>query len=229
MLQVNNLVKHVPRNEIGRDFVVGDIHGCFDILRMHLQDINFDEAKDRLFSVGDLVDRGNQSEESIDWIAKPWFHAVRGNHEEMAIGWFHGEWPTDNYISNGGKWFTMLPIEKRKVFTEIFESLPLIIEIDHQIGKVGIIHADVPHPNWQTLCDMISSDEEAPSMFDMNIREKAVWSRSRIQRQDTSIIREVERVYVGHTPLKEWSILGNVYFIDTGCVFNNKLTLLEIK
>lgn len=89
---MNNLVKHVPRNEIGRDFVVGDIHGCFDALRYAMFGVVFDESKDRLFSVGDLVDRGNQSEESIDWIAQPWFHAVRGNHEEMAIGWSHGEW-----------------------------------------------------------------------------------------------------------------------------------------
>ncbi len=44
------------RNEIGRDFAVGDIHGCFEHLSRSLKAIDFDEGVDRLFSVGDLVD-----------------------------------------------------------------------------------------------------------------------------------------------------------------------------
>lgn len=76
--------KRFEKNKEGRDFVIGDIHGCFDAVRAILGDVKFDESKDRLFSVGDLVDRGPDSIEAIDWIAKPWFHAVRGNHEQMA-------------------------------------------------------------------------------------------------------------------------------------------------
>ena len=80
-----SLVQRFAQNTWGRDFVVGDVHGCFDYLRAVLEHVQFDEVSDRLFCVGDLVDRGPQSEEAIDWIAKPWFHAVRGNHEQMAI------------------------------------------------------------------------------------------------------------------------------------------------
>ena len=80
-----SLVQRFTQNTRGRDFVVGDLHGCFDYLRVMLEHIQFDRVTDRLFCVGDLVDRGPQSEEAIDWIAKPWFHAVRGNHEQMAI------------------------------------------------------------------------------------------------------------------------------------------------
>lgn len=221
---MNNLVKHVPRNEIGRDFVVGDIHGCFDILHVRLQDVNFDESKDRLFSVGDLVDRGTQSEESIDWIAKSWFHAVRGNHEDMAIGVFKNEWPAENYAANGGQWFLELPTSKRKLYAEVFEALPIMIEIDHQIGKIGIVHADVPCSNWKKACEMILNGD--PEMDAIQI---ALWSRKKFTSQNIFKIEDIERVYVGHTPFKEWIVLGNVYFIDTGCVFGNKLTLLEIK
>ena len=46
------------RNVGGRDFAVGDIHGCFSHLSRSLEAIGFDAAVDRLFSVGDLVDRG---------------------------------------------------------------------------------------------------------------------------------------------------------------------------
>jgi len=44
-------------NREGRDFVVGDIHGMFGHLRMLLKQVSFDAEVDRLFSVGDLVDR----------------------------------------------------------------------------------------------------------------------------------------------------------------------------
>jgi len=51
----------IPRfalNTHRRDFAVGDIHGAFDALQRAMEAIGFDARKDRLFSVGDLVDRG---------------------------------------------------------------------------------------------------------------------------------------------------------------------------
>jgi len=48
-------------NAVGRDFAVGDIHGCFSHLRRSLEAIGFDASVDRLFSVGDLIDRGPES------------------------------------------------------------------------------------------------------------------------------------------------------------------------
>src|SRR3546814_19392841 len=78
-------VQRYPRNETGRDFAVGDIHGHFSRLQALLDAVEFDPSKDRLFSVGDLVDRGPECEQALDWLARPWFHAVQGNHEDIAI------------------------------------------------------------------------------------------------------------------------------------------------
>ena len=61
-------------NEDGRDFVVGDIHGMFQHLTELLEQIEFDEGSDRLFSVGDLVDRGPESHRALEWLDKPWFY-----------------------------------------------------------------------------------------------------------------------------------------------------------
>jgi serine/threonine protein phosphatase 1 len=41
----------------GRDFVLGDLHGTTDLLRLLMEHVAFDPKKDRLFSVGDLIDR----------------------------------------------------------------------------------------------------------------------------------------------------------------------------
>ena len=55
------------QNPDGRDYVVGDIHGMFHHLEVLLNDIGFDEDCDRLFSVGDLVDRGPHSARDRDF------------------------------------------------------------------------------------------------------------------------------------------------------------------
>jgi len=57
-----NAIHHqYDRNNEGRDFVIGDLHGCYDELKDKLLDVNFNEEVDRVFSVGDLVDRGPES------------------------------------------------------------------------------------------------------------------------------------------------------------------------
>ncbi len=78
------MIKHFDINKVGADYVIGDIHGCFASFDQALLNVKFDPTNDRLFSVGDLVDRGTESRECLRWMARDWFHAVRGNHEQMA-------------------------------------------------------------------------------------------------------------------------------------------------
>ncbi|MBP5144082.1 metallophosphoesterase, partial [Pseudomonas chlororaphis] len=73
-----NKIQRFEINTAGRDFAVGDIHGHFTKLQAALDAVQFDPTVDRLFSVGDLVDRGPESADVDTWLAKPWFHAVRG-------------------------------------------------------------------------------------------------------------------------------------------------------
>ena len=83
-----------PRNERGRDFVVGDIHGMFDLVDALLGRLKFNSGQDRLFAVGDLFDRGTRDlagrrpepHRALEWIRnRPWFHSVRGNHEQFLL------------------------------------------------------------------------------------------------------------------------------------------------
>ena len=52
------LIRRFPLNRRGRDLAVGDIHGYFALLQQALNRVGFDPVCDRLFSVGDLTDRG---------------------------------------------------------------------------------------------------------------------------------------------------------------------------
>lgn len=220
------IVQRFPRNVTGRDFIVGDIHGCFDALREAISAHQFDESQDRLFSVGDLVDRGASSEEAVDWIALPWFHAVRGNHEQMAIGVAAGRHDQANYLRNGGGWFLALDDYQQQLVAQCFDTLPVAIEIDHAVGRVGIVHADIWGGSWDEFTAEIESDLSNSRRH--KLVEVAMWSRSRIQARDETGISDLFALFVGHTPVKAPTVLGNVAFIDTGAVFGNGLCMLDI-
>lgn len=219
---ISPLVQRFNLNRLGRDFVTGDVHGCFNTLTAELDRLGFDRHVDRLFSVGDLVDRGPDSAAVVDWLAQPWFHAVRGNHEQMALDYLTGDLDPDDYLHNGGAWFMELSLPHRKRIAAQFTVLPVALEVETPSGLVGIVHGDCPFDSWDDLVAGLSS-EDAPV-----IAEICLSSRERISAMDDSGVTGVAKVFVGHTPVRKPISLGNVHYIDTGAVFSHSLTVRQI-
>lgn len=75
-------------------YVIGDIQGCYDGLCRLLDHIGFLPEQDRLWCVGDLVNRGPQSLEVLRLIKSlPDKQIVLGNHDVHLIALAGGEWP----------------------------------------------------------------------------------------------------------------------------------------
>lgn len=222
-----NLLQHFNINLEGNDYFVTDIHGCYHELQRQLNVLGFDESKDRLFSGGDLVDRGPQSRDFPDWLAKPWFHSVRGNHDQMVIdSVFGGREAYYIHAQNGGTWFFTLPEVEQQCMAILMQELPLAIEIDTQYGLVGIVHAESPFDDWTRVQETLSNPD-----LEWYDRAEGVlmWARNKINRMDTSEIRGLYRLYVGHTPNDEVVVLGNVHYMDTGACFKKgKMTIVKI-
>ena len=209
------MTKEMPRfarNVAGRDFAVGDIHGCFSHLERSLEVIGFDEGIDRLFSVGDLVDRGPESDQVLAWLDKPWFHAICGNHDFMAFRSALGM-PSDvDYLQSWGDWLGRLSAaEQRRIGTGL-AALPLAMEIETASGIVGLIHADCPFDDWRDMQNVRWDQIDLTGQ----IADCCLWSIERYSRRYVGPVRNVRAVVHGHRVLRTPEVLGNVHFIDTG-------------
>ncbi|WDY60414.1 metallophosphoesterase [Pseudomonas sp. PSKL.D1] len=215
--------RRVAANSKGRDLAVGDIHGHFRRLEQCLAAAGFDPRVDRLFSVGDLVDRGPQSEEALAWLAEPWFYAVQGNHEALAVTCLRGgRLDLEMYRSAGGGWFLDLPGWAQERFAGHFAQLPIAMEVQTDAGLIGLLHADSPFPRWDTLRTWLELDD------DPEVREVCQWSRRRLKEGDTQPVEGVRALLVGHTPVVQAKVLGNVWHLDTGGWAAGHFTLMDM-
>lgn len=212
------MIKRFTRNTKGRDFCVGDIHGHFTRLQKAIDAAEFNPEIDRLFSVGDLVDRGPECEAVEDWLALPWFHPVRGNHDDYVCR--YDTCNIGNWMYNGGTWFVGLPAVQQQCLQILFQELPLAIEVETSNGVVGIVHADVPGRSWNQLQEFFAN---------RNGRNYVMWSRNRFEHEDRSGVEDIRAVICGHTPLRAPVALGNVYHIDTaGWMDDGYFTLIDL-
>lgn len=79
--------KHVVLDDLPRRLVVvGDVHGCLEELKELLQTCSYDRSLgDRVLLLGDLVNKGPLSAETIQYAKSEGFLSIRGNHDDFAL------------------------------------------------------------------------------------------------------------------------------------------------
>ena len=197
----------VSANRIGRDFVVGDVHGYFSALRLLLENVEFERGRDRLFSVGDLIDRGPQSAEALHWLESGDIAlCAMGNHEEMMLAAMTAPEDSDAHAyrelsagkrvdlwyMNGGSWWEDATREASDVETEALVSrwrvqlhrLPYAITLDTPHGALGIVHSCPLKKNWNEFVALMENGTD-------NARTRAVWTRMRSYGRRESVVDNV--------------------------------------
>lgn len=224
------IVRKLEENITGRDLVVGDLHGEYHQLMEALDGVSFDDTNDRLIAVGDLIDRGQDSPRCLELLAEPWFHSIQGNHEDLMLQGLAagpGSSARDLWFINGGDWARQQDPEWLQIMArEVANRMPLALEVRAGGRRFGIVHADVPRDDWALMDDPDGA---------RRTRDYMLWSRDHILRAiqnplyNPPPVRNIDGVFIGHTPIRRRARLGNRFYIDTGAVYpGGHLTLVNL-
>lgn len=199
-----------------------DVHGCYDELMIVLRHINFNFDHDRLFCVGDVVDRGTNNVRTIALYYQPWFFSVLGNHELMiydlqAISHRNGnQWVIDMLNSGSNNQQIIKDLQ------EHIQSMPSAIDISVGDKKYGVIHAEMPFGTdyW----DDIST---APDYRSTMSEQSFIWGRLvRSARIEVEVIG-IDYLFTGHTIVKQPTKMGQQIFLDTGFYHTGKISIFD--
>jgi bis(5'-nucleosyl)-tetraphosphatase (symmetrical) len=133
------------------DYIISDVQGCFDTLQALLKKINFNEDRDRLYFLGDVVNRGNKSLETLRFIysLKDNANMVLGNHDFHLLVCA----------------LTSRKPNKRDTFSDVLNSRDKSSLLDYLLTKplfikykdAFLVHAGIP-PQWSEF-DVIENSE----------------------------------------------------------------------
>ena len=222
-------VSFVNQNDTGRDFFVGDIHGCLPLLEVELARVSFDRSKDRLFSVGDLIDRGPNSLGALCLLKESWFYAVKGNHEDMflcALGLKPNPFTTyHDFLNNGGSWALNFDKKELMELGEIVQTLPHVLTIGTGEKRINVVHAGLSKYSNGNLVFFTDEDIDAWSQGipgDKSIDETdLIWERNLFQNQKKyAAPKGLSTTFCGHTPGRGIRNNAGHINIDTGAFKN---------
>lgn len=233
-------------------YVISDIHGCYNSFLLLLKKINFNE-NDKLYILGDVIDRGPYSYEIYSWIKERYnknVYMILGNHEDMFM-------ENIKIINKYKKYFNNLNSkDKTEYFLSFFEENILygydnygtikqilnnhtadnILEMNNFFKKLPLyLEIFVNDKKWTLVHSSCEYD------IKQTIKNKFIWDRDLIE--ENKFING-KNIIFGHTPTicSKYSESGNIekrtlifknefsskINIDCGCVFQHKNSKLGI-
>ncbi len=214
-------VLSLPRNERGRDFVIGDVHGQRRAFEHLLAEVGYSEAEgDRVLLVGDVIDRGPDSAGMLQWIKRREVTCIRGNHEQLMLDSLKGDKGVEQLWteSNGGEWATALSLDEREEWLDVLRTMPLALEVAAAKGTMVLVHAEIPAttPWWALKAWLEEGDRDSGLL--------CLWSRSRLLDKPAGAegVPDVWRTFHGHTPLRHPVMIANMRWIDLGAAYPNR-------
>lgn len=195
-------------------YVVGDIHGRFDLFlrALDLMSAHLAGRLGQVIILGDLMDRGPQSREVIEYVMDSPIICLRGNHEQLMINGVQGV-DEDLWLMNGGG-ATLESYGGAVPETHVswLKARPCFASDDHRVYVHGGLEPSLP------------TDEQDPDVM--------IWIRERFLRADAEDFVEKRHIVHGHTPRwagkpnpAEPELLPHRTNLDTGAFFTGVLTI----
>lgn len=187
-----------------RRIFVGDIQGCYAQLNQLLDAVGFRIGEDRLIPVGDLVNKGPDSEAVLDLLIKLNAEPVLGNHD---LGWL----AKGRAMPHHEEWLRQQPVVR------LYDDLIAV-------------HAGL-HPAWdEAKLEHLTTEEVN---FAVNVRYCDASGKRPAKdwpppgmpyRPWDDFYTGKKRVVFGHWARRGLVSKPNCIGLDTGCVYGGELT-----
>jgi bis(5'-nucleosyl)-tetraphosphatase (symmetrical) len=251
-------------------WAIGDLQGCYNSFMSLLKKINFNFDTDELWLVGDLVNRGRNSLEILEYVYehRNSIKVVLGNHDIGLIASYYGIKKTNSFIEPIIKsprvdeyinWLRTIPflhIGKNTNYCMSHAGIAPIFDLEeakkwNYILQAKLLGNDVKKwlinllGNKQDYLNYgVSPEEDEMYAFSSFTRMRYCFEDGRLELENKSSpinIQDItpwfnavnrkkieKKIIFGH-----WSTLGlyqdeNVIALDTGCVWEGKLTAFNL-
>lgn len=233
---MSDLIRSISKNTKGDDYICSDIHGHYSLLKTKLNKAGFDPSVDRLFCLGDLIDRGPESLDALKWLEYDWFYAIQGNHERMLIHGMEGAGEVFlRWLQHWGSWAIDLDRSEFEQYYQSILALPLAIELElPEDRKVALVHAELPDKcDWHDIVESLSRLDRSEIDLD-DLASDMLWQKSQVNRgpdRESLIepVKNIDHVFHGHTIVQSMKTIGNRTFMDLGSYVYNDIGLVKPK
>lgn len=219
-----------------RIYAIGDIHGRLDLLKNLLHRITADEgtrpgAETTLIFLGDLIDRGPESAQVVELLAKlaearpaGSTRFLAGNHEEVFLGALEGDEKTLRFFTRIGGRETILSYGFSETEYNALDYPELTATLQ---ARVPAAHRD-----------FLSSFEDMIVVGDYAFVHAGIRPGEALTRQRTKDLRWIRNEFIehggpfekivihGHTITEDVDMTAHRIGLDTGAYASGKLTAM---
>lgn len=211
-------------------YAISDIHGQFDLFLKMLDKIHFDKDTDEMYVLGDCIDRGDKSLETIDYMRNHSnMHMILGNHEYMMYaywnGLYEGIYPTDSVLDiisqNGGN-TTFQQLAERDAsylekFNQFIRGLPIYLDVEVNNEKFTMVHAGLfdyfsvfeenKVGNAVNPSETLKQETLKAKNIDSNVllMENILFRRDTFDKLSAENYNYTNKIIIGHTPTVNYS------------------------
>ncbi|KFM58494.1 Bis(5'-nucleosyl)-tetraphosphatase, symmetrical, partial [Stegodyphus mimosarum] len=205
--------------------LIGDVHGCYDELKILLETNKAEKEKTLKICVGDLVNKGPKSQEVLNLFRNSnSMFSVRGNHDEVVLREYLNSRDPNYRLKENNTWIKNLSLED----IEYIKQLPFTISLPSLnaiIVHAGLVPGQPLEKNkpydmihMRNLVD-VDYFWEGGLLPTENTTEGKPWA---------SLWHGPQHVYFGHDAKRMLQKYSYATGLDTGCVYGNWLTGLFI-